>query len=97
MKPDTHKPQTGSACLTQTCYSTYEVSAVAYDGPDTIVATDDDDPDVCGYGLYGRDKQGHARWISDHPTRAAAEAAMSVLSHNEMNAATAGDGTKDHG
>lgn len=63
-------------------YASFEVSAVAYDGPDTIVATDDDDPAVFGFGLYGRDGDGLARWISDHPTRADAESAMSALYHN---------------
>ena len=62
----------------KTCYNHYEVSAIKQDGADAIMTTDDDDPDVCGYALYGRHAEGHAVWISDHDTRAEADAAHNM-------------------
>lgn len=56
----------------------YEISAVKDDG-ECVTVCEDNDPGRIAFGLYRIDRQDLARWVSDHPTREAAEIRMRQL------------------
>ena len=59
-------------------YKNYEISAVREEDGCTLTCADDD-PEMIDFGLYGIDDEDCRRWVSDHPTRAEAEAEMKRL------------------
>lgn len=66
-------------------YQIVAVKEIGDAGEEMTTACDDDDPDKFGFGLYIRDHNGLAEWISDHETRKLAEDAMAE--HQKENEA----------
>lgn len=62
-------------------YRDYEISAVKEEDGCTVPCPDND-PERIDFGLYGIAEDGRRLWVSDHPTRTAAESEMKNLLHS---------------